>query len=71
MALKMFTEEVTWVTNNVFIHKPAYDGCGYRVWFNVDSQYFRIGDVDIDTLEEASFVAKMFVTAILKWRASV
>jgi hypothetical protein len=59
----------------VFIHKPPYDSCGYRVWFRVGVQYFRIGDIffsiDFDNLEQARWHAKLFCRALGRFKELV
>lgn len=68
MSIPRFSEdEVTRLSENVFIHKPKHDGCGYRVYLKVDHQYFRIHDHDGDgfeELEDAQFLAAMLQKAV-------
>lgn len=73
MAIEQFpaSERTATDSPNVFIHKPPYEGCGYRVWFRVGVQYFRIGDIDHDDLEHAQWHAKMFIKALTKFKAGV
>jgi hypothetical protein len=58
------------MTDNVFIHHPPYEGCGYRLWFRVGVQYFQIG-IERETLEEAEWSARMFVRALGKFKDGV
>lgn len=71
MVFPMFPESERTRTDspNVFIHKPPHPGCGYRVWFVVGVQYFRIGDLDHDDLEHAQWHARMFIKALGKFKA--
>jgi hypothetical protein len=56
MSSPMFPhEECTEVSDNVFIHKPKGEGCGYRVYLNGDPER-----------EHAEFTARMLAKAVLK-----
>jgi hypothetical protein len=71
MSSPMFPhEECTEVSDNVFIHKPKGEGCGYRVYLKVGPQTFRVGgDVYPNgdpEREHAEFTARMLAKAVLK-----
>jgi hypothetical protein len=55
--------EVIVIHDNVFIHKPRYDGSEYTVWFNVGVQYFSVGEPH-DNREHAEWHANMLAKAI-------
>ena len=66
MSYPMFPEdEVIAVDENVFIHKPKWEGSEYKVWLVVGVQYFEVGMPHQD-LESAQWHAKMLVKAISK-----
>ena len=71
MSVPQFPPGECYVTASphVFVHRPPYDGCGYRVWFKVGVQYFRISEFDSDELEEAQAHARTFVKALENYRA--
>jgi len=73
MSVEMFPESECTKTDspNVFVHKPPYEGTGYRVWFRVGVQYFRIGDIDYEDLDHAHWHAKMFIKALGKFKEGV
>jgi hypothetical protein len=69
VTLPMFPDdEVTRLSDNVFIHKPKYERCGYRVYLKVNNQTFRVnGDVYPNgdpELEHAQFTARMLQKAV-------
>lgn len=60
-------EECTVIDENIFIHKAKWEGCPYRVIFNVDCQFFHVG-MDFDELEDAKWHADMLKIALNKIR---
>lgn len=60
-------DQCTFIDENIFIHKPKYEGSEYSLWFVVGVQYFQIG-FGHETETAANWSAKMFKTALDKLR---
>lgn len=61
-------DECEVVHENVFIHKPKYDGSEYTVWLKVGVQYFSVG-MSYDDKQHADFHAAMLVKAVEKLKS--